>query len=311
MTAVLCPRCNQENPDQATFCMHCAAPLVLVCPQCRTELPAAARFCFQCAAPVAASSPVPAEKAGWTAVDEVIQRLVPKEYAERLLAAGGPVAGERRQVTILFSDVKGSTALAEKLDPEDVLEIMNGAFAVLIPPVYRYEGTLARLMGDAILAFFGAPIAHEDDPERACRAALDILAGAREYAAQLEQERGIAGFNVRVGINTGLVVVGEVGSDLRVEYTAMGDAVNLAARMESAAEPGTILITEDTHKLVAPLFETQALGPLAVKGKAEPVPVYRVRAARPAAAKPRGIVGLTSPLVGRQTEFAALQEALA
>ena len=112
------------------------------------------------------------------------------------------------------------------------MEIMDGAFDVLIEPVYRYEGTLARLMGDAILAFFGAPIAHEDDPERACRAALEIVAGAQAYAARLEEERGICGFNVRVGIHTGLVVVGEVGSDLRVEYTAMGDAVNLAARME-------------------------------------------------------------------------------
>jgi len=163
---------------------------------------------------------------------EALKRLVPKEFADRLLATRGKAGSERRMVTILFSDVKGSTAMAEKLDPEDVMEIMNGAFEVLIPPVYKHEGTLARLMGDAILAFFGAPLAHEDDPERAIRAALEIVAGAKEYAARLEKERGIPGFNVRVGVNTGLVVVGEVGSDLRVEYTAMGDAINLAARME-------------------------------------------------------------------------------
>jgi ABC-type oligopeptide transport system substrate-binding subunit/class 3 adenylate cyclase len=236
--------------------------------------------------------------------------MVPWEYAERLLATRGQVTAERRMVTILFSDVKGSTAMAEDLDPEDVMEIMDGAFDVLIEPVYRYEGTLARLMGDAVLAFFGAPIAHEDDPERAIRAALDIIEGAKQYAAELEQERGITGFNVRVGIHTGLVVVGEVGSDLRVEYTAMGDAINLAARMESAAQPGTVLISEDTHKLIAPLFETEALGPVQVKGKAQPVPVYRVLAAKEVPGKVRGIAGLESPLVGREAEFAALQEAV-
>ncbi|MBU1751317.1 MAG: AAA family ATPase, partial [Chloroflexi bacterium] len=308
-----CPRCGKDNPDEARFCLKCGAGLVRQCTQCGAELPAdpETQFCPACGQAVRARPAAVVPRLAPAGLAEALQRLVPKEYAERLLAAGGPVTGERRLVTILFSDVKGSTALAEKLDPEEVMEIMNGAFQVLIPPIYRYEGTLARLMGDAVLAFFGAPLAHEDDPERACRAALDILAGAHEYAARLERERGITGFSVRVGIHTGLVVVGEVGTDLRVEYTAMGDAVNLAARMESAAEPGTILITEDTHKLVAQLFETQTLGPLAVKGKSQAVPVYRVRAARPAAAKPRGIVGLTSPLVGRQTEFAALQEALA
>jgi class 3 adenylate cyclase len=163
---------------------------------------------------------------------------VPKEFAQRLLATRVQVGKERRMVTILFSDVKGSTQMAENLDPEEWVEIMEGAFDVLIEPVYRYEGTVARLMGDAILAFFGAPIAHEDDPERACRAALEIIAGAQRYATCLEEERGIRGFNVRVGINTGLVVVGEVGSDLRVEYTAMGDAVNLAAGHGRRGQPG-------------------------------------------------------------------------
>jgi class 3 adenylate cyclase len=247
-------------------------------------------------------APVPSKAEG---LDEAIQRLVPREFADRLLATRGQVQAERRIVTILFSDVKGSTALAEALDPEDVMEIIDGAFDALIEPIYRYEGTLARLMGDAVLAFFGAPIAHEDDPERACRAALEIVEGARAYAERLERDRGIADFSVRVGINTGLVVVGEVGSDLRAEYTAMGDAINLAARMEGAAKPGTVLITDETHKLIAPLFETEALGSIEVKGKAEPVSVHRVLAAKAVRGKMRGIAGLESPLVGREPEFAA------
>ena len=301
-----CPSCSAENPEQARFCLKCGARLEakpgLLCPQCGTELPPQAKFCFACGTPLDAQPP--------DAMPERLKRLMPRQYVEQLRFAKGRITGERRVVTILFSDVKGSAAMADKLDPEDVMEIMDGAFDVLIEPVYRYEGTLARLMGDAILAFFGAPIAHEDDPERACRAALAIIEGAQRYAARLEAERGIRGFNVRVGINTGLVVVGEVGSDFRVEYTAMGDAVNLAARMESAAEPGTILITEATHKLIAPLFETEALGPIEVKGKAEPLPVYQVLAPKAAPGRLRGIAGLESPLVGREAEFRALREAV-
>ncbi len=302
-----CPQCSKDNPEGAKFCLECGTRLALVCPRCDTQLPVGAKFCLECGAQVTVSPGEPQEPT--VGIPERIRRLVPKEYAERLLATRGQVQAERRMVTILFSDVKGSTAMAEGLDPEEVMEIMDGAFDVLIEPVYRYEGTLARLMGDAVLAFFGAPVAHENDPERAIRAALDIIAEAKQYTAKLE-DRGITGFNVRVGINTGLVVVGEVGSDLRVEYTAMGDAINLAARIESAAEPGTVLISEATHRLIAPLFQTVALGPIRVKGRKEPVPVYRVLAAKEAPGKVRGIEGLESPLVGREAEFAALQEAV-
>ncbi|MGD2148852.1 MAG: ABC transporter substrate-binding protein, partial [Anaerolineae bacterium] len=221
------------------------------------------------------------------------------------------VQAERRVVTILFSDVKGSTAMGERLDPEDVMEIMDGAFDVLIEPVYRYEGTLARLMGDAVLAFFGAPIGHEDDPERACRAALDIVAGAGAYAERLARERGIEGFTVRVGINTGLVVVGEVGSDLRVEYTAMGDAINLAARMEQNAPPGGILITHDTYRHVRGVFDVVPQEPLRVKGKAELVHTYLVQRAKPRAfRKPtRGVEGIETRMIGRDPELSRLQDA--
>ena len=217
--------------------------------------------------------------------------------------------GERRVVTILFCDVKGSTAMAEHLDPEEWAEIMNAAFTYLIQPVQRYEGTVARLMGDSILAFFGAPIAHEDDPQRAVLAGLDIVDGIRPYCEQLRREVGLD-FNVRVGINTGVVVVGEVGTALAGEYTAMGDAVNLAARMEQTAQPGSVQISGETHRLVSAFFEVEALGEVEVKGKREGVPAYRVLKRKEHPERGRGIVGFESPLVGREREVQTLRQAL-
>lgn len=174
---------------------------------------------------------------------------------------------------MLFCDVTGSTSAAENLDPEEWAEIMNGAFEHLISPIYRYEGTVARLMGDAILAFFGAPIGHEDDPKRAILAGLDIIDSILSYQAEVKAKWGLD-FGVRVGINTGLVVVGEVGSDMRVEYTAMGDAINLAVRIEQTAQPGTVHISGDTHNLIAPLFEFGPAEEIEVKGKSEQVTAY-------------------------------------
>ena len=267
------------------------------CPQCGTAVPGDARFCPSCGHRLGAT-------------EDPLRRLVPREVAEKLEAARRTGSGgERRVVTVLFCDVKGSTAAAERLDPEEWTEIMNGLFAILIGPVYRYEGVVARLMGDAILAFFGAPIAHEDDPARAVLAALDIVTAVAGERDRIRRERGLD-IDVRVGINTGLAVVGEVGSDLRVEYTAMGDAVNLAARMEQTAEPGTIRIAEDTHRLVAPLFECEPLGGVEVKGKREPVSAFRVLRRRERPGSLRGIAGVGAPLIGRERELGILRAAL-
>jgi DNA-binding SARP family transcriptional activator/class 3 adenylate cyclase/tetratricopeptide (TPR) repeat protein len=236
--------------------------------------------------------------------------LLPTDLAEQPPATRRETPGERRIVTILYSEVKNATSIAEHLDPEELMDIMQGALDLLIQPIARYEGTVARLMGDAVLALFGAPIAREDDAERACRAALQIMEGTRGYAARLEQGRGLVEFNVRVVIHAGLVTVGEVGSDPRVEYTAMGDAVNVASGLEEVAEPGMVLITEDTHRLIAPLFQTEPLGPVQVRGRSEPVAMYRVLSPRDVAGKGRGIAGLASPLVGRETEIQGLRDAL-
>ena len=243
--------------------MHCTA--------CKTRLPDDAAFCMACGARQSSRESLSASGSG-----DAIRRLVPPEYLDRLMSASRSVSGSRRLVTMLFFDVTGSTAMFEDRDPEEVMEIMNGAFAALMPPVYRYEGTLARLMGDGVLAFFGAPVSHADDAARACAAALDIVDASRRFAATLEAERGIAGFDVRVGVNTGVVVVGEVGDDHRVEYTAMGDAVNVAARLESSAAPGTILVSEATRELVSSRFEFESVGDVVLRGRADGVAVWRL-----------------------------------
>src|SRR5262245_23723962 len=257
-----CPRCQTANPDNAKFCLNCGASLIVQCAACNTPLPAGARFCMNCGQPVNAASPV----------DETrLTRLIattPIQLAEKMRTA--KVTGDRKVVTALFADVVGSTTLAATMDPEDWTAIMNRAFDRISPPIYHYEGTIARLLGDAILAFFGAPVAHEDDPVRAVRAALDMLSVARAYAEEARRSHNIE-FAIRVGINTGPVVVGKVGSDLKFEYTAMGDAVNLAARMQTAARPMTALIAEPTHRFIAPVVDCADMGTIEVKGKTEPV----------------------------------------
>ena len=216
------------------------------------------------------------------------------------------MVGERRVVTILFCDVQGSTSASQDMDPEDWAEIMNGVFEQMIAPVYRYEGFVARLMGDSILAFFGAPIAHEDDPQRAILAGLDITKSINAFSEQLFQERGLR-LAARVGINTGLVVVGTVGSDLRMEYTAMGDAINLAARMEQTAQPGAVQITAETQKLAAPYFISEDLGAFEIKGKNEPIQAFNVIEPRSNVGRLQRIDSQISPLIGRDAEFRKIQ----
>jgi class 3 adenylate cyclase/tetratricopeptide (TPR) repeat protein len=219
------------------------------------------------------------------------------------------VAGERRVITVLFCDVVGSTSLAARFDPEEWAEVMNEVFQYMIAPIEEYGGMVARLMGDAVLAFFGAPQAHEDDPQRAVLAGLGIIHGIRIFARQFQQDYGWE-FNVRVGINTGPVVVGEMGGQMG-EYTAMGDAINLAARMEQTAEAGTVQISEDTYRLVAPLFDIVDLGGIEVKGKEDPVHAYRVLGMELQPGQLRGLAGVRSPLIGRERELGRLRDIVA
>ena len=212
--------------------------------------------------------------------------------------------GERRVVTVLFCDVKGSTTLAETLDPEDWGEVMRGAFGVLTSAVDRYDGTVARVMGDAVLAYFGAPKAHEDDAERAALAALEMRLNAAAYAERLHAERGIAELAIRIGINTGLAVLGD-GTGRGIEYTAMGDAVNVAARLQSAASPGSIVVGDETRRQLEAFFELRPLGSLEVKGRTAAVPAFELLRRRAAAQR------TTVPIVGRERELAIMREAVA
>jgi len=220
-------------------------------------------------------------------------------------------AGERRVVTILFCDVKGSTAMAEQLDPEEWAGIIQRALEYVTEPVRRHGGTVAEVRGDGILAFFGAPVAHEDDPQRSVIAGLEILESIQFFHEQIKRARGLD-FNVRVGIHTGLVVVRDIGSEEQVEYTAIGDAVNLAARMEQTARPGTLQISDQTYRLVEQIFDVEPLGEVKVKGKRAPVRAYRVIGLKAQPGPLRGLErhGLHSPLVGREVELAELKECL-
>ncbi|MGQ0668055.1 MAG: ABC transporter substrate-binding protein, partial [Actinomycetota bacterium] len=217
---------------------------------------------------------------------------------------------ERKVVTAVFADLVGSTALAERLDPEEVKLIIGEAIARVIHAIEAYGGTVKDLAGDGVLAMFGAPAAHEDDAERAVHAALKIAEDMRDYATDVERAWGLAGFAVRVGINTGPVVLGAIGAGARVEYGAIGDAVNMAARLQSQAEPGRVLVGADTQRLVEPLFEWGDEASLTLKGKAEPVRACEVVGVRAEGARSHGIEGVRARLVGRDRELAAAHEPL-
>ncbi len=299
-----CPNCSFDNAADARFCENCGQPLARTCPNCGQAVSPTARFCKNCGFNLA-------QVTNQSESLDALRKSAPPSIADKILAERERISGERKMVTALFADIVGSTPLAERLDPEDWREIVSGAHQRVSEAVYRYEGTIAQLLGDGVLAFFGAPIAHEDDAERAIRAALDMLASIKAYAGELSRAQRVSNFQMRIGLNSGLVVVGNIGDDLHMEYAAVGDTTNLAARMQTAADPDTILIADNTHRLVTSMFEFEDRGKISVKGKSEPIHVYRVIAGRTDAKRLRGIAGLTSEMVGRQRELATLQQVMA
>ena len=309
-----CGACGAENPVEHRFCEQCGAGLEARCPHCQAPARAGALFCGACGrrfSPPAAGTP-PAAPAPEAVVRPAprIQGYTPRHLAEKILTARSAIEGERRQVTVLFADLAGFTAFAEKLDAEEVHQIVDACFERITAEIHRFEGTINQYTGDGVMALFGAPIAHEDSARRAVHAALGIQRALREYAAQLRAERGLT-LAMRIGLNTGAVVVGRIGDDLRMDYTAVGDTTNLAARMQQSARPGSVRITEATHRMVLGFFETLDLGDVGVKGH-DPVRAFEVL--RPRGARSRIEIrserGLT-PFVGRERELGVLLERFA
>ena len=308
-----CRSCQFENPAGMKFCGKCGARLGLSCPQCNSLNPQDFKFCGECGQRLALVQET-SEQAPLSFDEKLakIQRYLPGGLTEKILSQKDKIEGERRQVTIMFVDMKGFTPLAESLGPEETFSLMDQVFEILINCIHDYEGTVNELRGDGVLALFGSPIALEDAPQRAMRSSLAIHREMVKFSERLRVEKAIRPILVRIGINTGPVVVGTLGNDLRVQFTAVGDTINMAARMEKLAEPGTTYVTEDTFRYTEGLFRFEALGERRIKGKKKPVPVYRVlgpstRRTRFDVSAERGLTGF----VGRQRELELLLEALA
>jgi class 3 adenylate cyclase/tetratricopeptide (TPR) repeat protein len=301
-----CPSCGFENPAGMKFCGQCASPLGRPCPQCGFENPPGFAFCGQCATSLTETAPARPLPPQSTPTPSP-QAYTPKHLAEKILTARSALEGERRRVTVLFADLAGFTTMAESRDPEEVHAIIDGCFARITAEVHRFEGTINQYTGDGVMALFGAPLAHEDSPRRAVHAALGMQRAIRDVAQTLQAERGLT-LQMRVGLNTGLVVVGKIGDDLRMDYTAVGDTTNLAARLQQLAPPGSVVISEATHQQIVGFFETLDLGEVPVKGRA---PTRAFEVLRPRGPRTRFEVaverGLT-PLISRDRELATLRE---
>ncbi len=299
-----CPRCQQENDAGAKFCEECAAPLARACAKCGRQLSPTAKFCPECAHPTGLSSEaLPAPRFGSP------ESYIPKHLVEKILTSKAALEGERKQVTVLFADLKGSMELLADRDPEEARKILDPVIERMMEAVHRYEGTVNQVMGDGIMALFGAPLAHEDHGVRACYAALRMQESVKRYAEEARRAHGV-NVQIRVGLNSGEVVVRAIGSDLHMDYTAVGQTTHLAARMEQIADPGAIVITPDTLALAEGYVEVKSLGPVPVKGLADAVEVFEVTGAGPSRTRLQAAArrGLTR-FVGRDPELEQLRHA--
>jgi len=307
---MLCISCGFENPAGAKFCEECGARLVHVCPACGHEAGASAKFCSECGAPLGGLPPRAALASGAPI------NYTPAHLAERIraaqaaMAARGAADGERKTITALFADMAGSTALIQDLDPEDARRLIDPVLQLMMDAVHHYEGYVAKSMGDGILALFGAPIAHEDHAQRALLAALRMQQDMRHYADGVRQAQGIA-LQIRVGVNSGEVVVRAIRTDdLHTDYDPVGHSIHIASRMEGIAVPGSIVASEDTHKLAEGYFAFKALGATPIKGLSEPLPIFEVLGLGPLRTRLQvaGSRGLAH-FVGRVRELEQLREA--
>ncbi len=298
-----CPKCQFENPESAKFCNECGSKLEIACSACGKINPLSSKFCNECgqdlrglieAPPIDYSKP---------------HSYTPKFLVDKILTTRSSIEGERKLITVLFADVANYTAMSEKLDPEEVHQIMDGCFKILMNEIHKYEGTITQFTGDGVMALFGAPVANEDHAQRACYSAISIQKAVKEYGQEVKTLYR-QDFKMRIGLNSGQVVVASIGDDLRMDYTAIGDTTNLASRMESAARPGTILVSDHTHRLARDFFDFEPLGKIAVKGKEEPQETYELLKAGKVETRIEAAVakGLTR-FVGRYNSVAGLMEA--
>ena len=264
-----CPKCQTENPEGTKFCGECGQKFEIKCPKCGFSNSSFFKFCGECGYQL--TQPPEASRVDYSAP----QSYTPKHLADKILTTRSVIEGERKLVTVMFADVADFTSFSEKLDPEDVHRIMDGCCRILVDAIHHFEGTVGEFRGDGVMALFGAPIAHEDHAQRACHAALAIQQALVPYGEEVQRKYGME-FKMRIGLNSGTVVVGSIGDDLRMDYTAMGDTTNLAARMETSAQPGTVLVSKNIYRQTKQFFEFQPLGEIQIKGKEEPVEAYQL-----------------------------------
>src|SRR5207253_1731020 len=300
-SAMKCPRCQQESPAGQKCCGDCGARLTDSCLACGAANPPGQKFCGECGA---ALSPGRARQLATP------DAYTPKHLAERIIHSKAALAGERKQVTVLFADLKGSMELLADRGPEEAQQLLDPVLERMIEAVHRYEGTVNQVMGDGIMALFGAPIAHEDHAVRACYAALRMQETVTRYGDAMQRSHGVP-VQIRVGLNSGAVVVRAIDSSLHMDYTAVGQTTHLAARMEQMAKPGSVLTTGETLRLAEGFVQVKALGPVAVKGLVDPVEVFELVGASSTRTRLQAFAarGLTR-FVGRQAEFEALRQAL-
>ena len=305
-----CPSCGFENPPEMKFCGQCGTTLSPRCSRCGFENPAGFAFCGQCGTPLTGQPRASALPAG-ASRPQTPQVSTPPYLAEKILASRSALEGERKQVTVLFADLKGSMELLAGRDPEEARQLLDPVLERMMDAVHHYEGTVNQVMGDGIMALFGAPIAHEDHAVRACYAALAMQEAIHRYSDEVRRKHGLE-VHIRVGLNSGEVVVRTIGNDLHMDYSAIGQTTHLAARMEQLAPPGTIRLTAETLRLAEGWVQVAPLGPVPVKGMPEPIEVCELIGAGPARTRLQAFAarGLT-PFVGRQAELEALHQALA
>ena len=304
-----CPRCGFANPEGMNFCGRCGTALSTGCPHCGFANPPGFAFCGKCGASLTSQPPAPVP-ASLTPHPQPPLTYTPPHLSDKILASRAALEGERKQVTVLFADLKGSMELLADRHLEEARQLLDPVLERMMDAVHGYEGTVNQVMGDGIMALFGAPLAHEDHAVRACYAALRMQDAITSYAEELRQRQGLD-VQIRVGLNSGAVVVRSIGSDLHMDYTAVGQTTHLAARMEQLARPGTTLLTGDTLRLVEGYVEVNPLGPVPVKGLQKPIEVYELRRAGAMRSRLQASVarGLTR-FVGREGELDQLHQAM-